>query len=133
MLAKEFHLLTEISRRPVVVRVEECDELASRRADAGIASTAWTGVRLLDVVDPSSGIREPALQRVAVRRAVVDHDYFVVAERLCFDRTDRIPDEIGGLVSRYHNAHQRPDAGSRISAHSRSRITAHWRFRITSH
>jgi len=72
----------ELSRHPLVIRIQESDKVGGRHGDAKIACSAGSTVRTLDRANPTT-IR---LQngRGTVGRAVVDDNEFViVALELC--------------------------------------------------
>jgi hypothetical protein len=100
----ERDLLLELRRPPAIVGIDERDQLAARDHAADVARAAGAGVRLANH-DEVVGARRCD----ANRRAVVDDDDLVVAERLRADRIERLVDPVGLLrvtaIRRDHHAH----------------------------
>jgi hypothetical protein len=75
-------LLAKKIRKPEIVAVEKCDELAAGHSQAGISRGAGALVWLAKVSDEVRVGFEVSFQFFSVWRAIVDNDDLVVSKRL---------------------------------------------------
>ena len=101
---KTSQLARQLTGRPKVVGVQECEELAASLLDSAVARGARPRVWLGD--HPDGRTERPRHRRRRIVRPVVHHDDFDRPVRLRQDALDRRAYVALRIVRRYHGAHQ---------------------------
>ena len=111
-------LARQLVRMPDVVRIEECDELSPREAEARVARGRGARVRLMDVGDIAAvRLRDPCRP---VDRPVVDDDHLEGPKRLAADAVERLAEEALAVEHRHDAAHRETGASrpGRVREHA---------------
>src|SRR3546814_17413531 len=93
---------------PKIVRVEEGETVATRRADAGIAPRIPPRSRRREIEQLDPLVADRGRQFApAVGRAIVDHEYLMRGKALRELALDRYADMRGLVLNRHHNGEPR--------------------------
>ena len=96
-------------RHQPIVGIKAGEELAARGVEREIMRDMLAAVILAQIAHGKLGGFDPAFDhlRGAVRRAVVDHNPFEIAQRLCRQTVEAAVQRMGAVVGRRENRKQR--------------------------